>query len=392
MNLPAVLVTDGHLRSSLSVVRSLGRAGYRVYVCGTHTHSLAGASRFVHAQTRVPDPLAWPREFAEAVIRLTRDWKIGVLLPMSEEALLALLPETNRMPGVIVPFPPLETFKRVADKSDVTEVAQAMGIAVPEQVVLRGRSGADLASVEQLTFPLVVKPARSVSGEGPDRAKMAITYVADRTEFDALIATFPLSGFPLLVQRRIRGPGTGVFLLPWNGKLIAQFAHRRIREKPPSGGVSVCAESIAVEPCIVEQSRALLAAFDWSGPAMVEYKQDQATGRLYLMEINGRFWGSLQLAVDAGVDFPALLVASALGACPAPVTSYTIGVQTHWWWGEVDHLISRLRAKNPAPGLGSRTQALKQFLSPGRGVRNEVFRRDDPMPFVRETMNWLRHR
>ncbi len=53
---------------------------------------------------------------------------------------------------------------------------------------------------------------------------------------------------------------------------------------------------------------------------MVEFKADARTGTPYLMEINGRFWGSLQLAIDAGVDFPAILVAAALGA-PIPPRS-----------------------------------------------------------------------
>ena len=42
---------------------------------------------------------------------------------------------------------------------------------------------------------------------------------------------------------------------------------------------------------------------------MVEFKLDARDGVAKLMEINGRFWGSLQLAVDAGVDFPAILSA-----------------------------------------------------------------------------------
>ncbi len=111
------------------------------------------------------------------------------------------------------------------------------------------------------------------------------------------------------------GPGVGVFLLLWEGKLRAAFAHRRLREKPPSGGVSVYRESIALDPVLLERSRRLLESFGWQGVAMVEYKIDERTGTPILMEINGRFWGSLQLAVDAGVDFPRLLIECAEGRC-----------------------------------------------------------------------------
>ena len=124
---------------------------------------------------------------------------------------------------------------------------------------------------------------------------------------------------------------------------------------------------------------------------MVEFKEDRITGRRYLMEINGRFWGSLQLAVDAGVDFPTLLVSAALGGRPVPVTHYKLGVRERWWWGEVDHLLARLRGTS-APGQGSRANAVRVFLRPGPGIRNEVLRADDPWPFVRETIAWLHGR
>ena len=386
-----MLVTDGHLRPSLAIVRSLGRAGYLVYVCAPARKSLAGASRYAVDQAEVPDPLSQPQAFADAVVALTGRWHVQVLIPVSEEALLVLLPAAARMPDVCVPFPPLETFRKASDKGHVTALAATLGLAVPEQVVMRDRAGARDLPVERLRFPVVLKPARSVGGEGADRVKHGVSYANDRTEYDRLVTALPASAFPLLVQQRIDGPGTGVFLLVWRDEVIARFAHRRIREKPPSGGVSVCAESIAADPVTVEQSRALLAALHWSGPAMVEYKEDQVTGRRYLMEINGRFWGSLQLAVDAGVDFPTLLVSAALGNRPVPVTQYALGVRGRWWWGEVDHLLARLRGAS-APGVGGRANAVRAFLRPGPGIRNEVLRADDPWPFVRETIEWLHGR
>ena len=115
------------------------------------------------------------------------------------------------------------------------------------------------------------------------------------------IASLDDAAFPLLIQQRIVGPGTGIFLLVWDGTVRAVFAHRRLREKPPSGGVSVYSESIAAKPDLVERSRLLLERMKWNGIAMIEYKLDASTGVPYLMEVNGRFWGSLQLAIDAGV-------------------------------------------------------------------------------------------
>jgi predicted ATP-grasp superfamily ATP-dependent carboligase len=199
----------------------------------------------------------------------------------------------------------------------------------------------------------------------------------------------------LLLQQRIVGPGIGIFLLLWDGKQAAQFAHRRLCEKPPSGGVSVYRESIAVDEALRDQSRALLEHFAWRGVAMVEYKRDMETGRAYLMEVNGRFWGSLQLAIDAGVDFPRLLAACALAQHVEPVTTYRIGVRSRWWWGQIDHLIGRLRKRGKTaplpPGTVTAGRALADLLiAPFRREDyEEVLWWNDPRPFWNETIRWM---
>jgi predicted ATP-grasp superfamily ATP-dependent carboligase len=128
---------------------------------------------------------------------------------------------------------------------------------------------------------------------------------------------------------------------------------------------------------------------------MIEYKVDALTGIHYLMEINGRFWGSLQLAIDAGVDFPRLLAACALGEPVAEPPSYR-HVRSRWWWGEVDHVVTRLRRPARDLHLATDTPSLARSLcdflaSPLRPRdREEVFRPGDPHPFFRETEQWFR--
>src|SRR5690606_40973673 len=65
----------------------------------------------------------------------------------------------------------------------------------------------------------------------------------------------------------------GVFVVVWGGKLLAAFAHERLREKPPSGGVSIFRRSVAPDPVLLERSLSLLRRFDWQGVAMVEFKR-----------------------------------------------------------------------------------------------------------------------
>lgn len=382
-----VVVTDGEQRSALAIVRSLGAEGYRVVVASAHPAPLAGASTFCVRQVRAPDPSSDEHAYAQFIVELCRESSASWLIPVTELSLRVLLPIRDRVEAQ-VPFPDAATFSAISDKERLLAVAAELGIDVPKQVTVT--SSKDLPASREIAFPLVIKPSRSVHlGH-----KFGVQYALDAAELLATASQMPAAAYPLLLQERIAGPGTGIFLLRCGGKTCAVFAHRRIREKPPSGGVSVVAESIPANPHLVAQSIRLLDAFHWQGVAMVEYKHDTRSGRTVLMEVNGRFWGSLQLAIDAGVDFPKLLLACADGTCPEGPSTYRTGVRTRWWWGDVDSLLLRLRGStqslNLPSGTRGRLSAFSAFLL--ERARNEIFRGSDIGPAVRETINWLRRR
>jgi predicted ATP-grasp superfamily ATP-dependent carboligase len=386
-----VLVLDGEQRAALATVRSLGRAGHLVHVASTVRGSIGGGSRFAASESLLPDPLGGSERYAQAVrdIALTRGAK--VILPITEPATLALLESAEQLSGLTLPTSDLARFRAASDKEAVLALAGSIGIDVPQQWTV---TSADRATIPADAFPVVVKPARSVVGSDGQRKKTTVRYADTPAQLQAVLAELGLIDGPLLVQQRIEGHGVGVFLLRWEGQVVATFAHRRLREKPPSGGVSVCCESVIPPDALIEQSARLLAALDWQGVAMVEYKHDIRSGKDYLMEINPRFWGSLQLAIDSGVDFPALLLALASGQRPQPVHHWRIGVRSRWCWGEIDHLVARLRRSDAelhlAAGSPGKLRTALTVLSPWRPrTRSDVWRWSDPRPGLRESLAWF---
>lgn len=389
-----VIVTDGEQRAALAVVRSLGTR-YRCVVTASSPRTLAAVSRFCAKSVVLPDSLHRPAEFADAILRLTKEESAAVVLPITEPALLAILPIREQLAPAVVPFPDLADVTALTDKRRLLDEAAELGIAVPAQRVLNHRHEIDHTDLSTLDYPVVLKPARSVGEEHGKRAKVAVSYASGPDDLRRKVASLSTASFPLLLQHRVVGPGIGIFLLLWDGEIKAQFGHRRLCEKPPSGGVSVYRESVAADETLLEKSRALLERFRWQGVAMIEYKVDATTGRPYLMEVNGRFWGSLQLAIDAGVDFPAMLVATALGENVTPQRTYKIGVRSRWWWGQIDHLIGRARRRPTAyslpPGTSSASRVLGELLlGPFRRQDyEEILWWNDPGPFLNETMRWV---
>ena len=392
--IPSILVLDGEHRAALAVVRSLGGRGWLVHVGSSVRHSLAGGSRFTASERLLPDPLGGTEAYCRAVAQIVNDAHASLLIPVTEGSTLAVLEQGDLFAKVRIPTSDLERFRRATDKSAVLALATGLGISVPPQWSLSGKRG-EAREIPLERFPVVVKPARSVVGSAGSRYKVGVRYANSPGQLDRLLAEFgPLAG-PFLVQARLEGPGIGIFLLRWEGKVVASFAHRRIREKPPSGGVSVCCESIAAPTGLLAQSASLLEALDWQGVAMIEYKHDLRSDRNYLMEINPRFWGSLQLAIDAGVDFPWYLAQLALGHQLTPVHRWRIGVRSRWYLGEIDHLVARLRHSSadldlPSDAPGVLRTALS-VLTPWRpGQRSDVFRISDPVPSFREVRAWAK--
>jgi hypothetical protein len=120
------------------------------------------------------------------------------------------------------------------------------------------------------------------------------------------------------------------------------------------------------------------------------------------MEINSRFWGSLQLAISSGIDFPSILLSSAKNEPleSTSVTEYRIGVRNRWLWGDFDSVLMILfknRTKLNLPvGHSGRISAILSFLKSFCSELNyDVLSFDDIRPWLRETaqrVGWSREK
>lgn len=364
-----VIVCDADQRSALAVVRSLARAGHDVIVAAHRYPALAALSRGAAASFLCADPSALPNLFADQVEEAAARAGADLVIPLTDASCFALAPTSaaKRVFG-----PSIESLEQAADKAAMTSLAEEQGIPVPKTLYLeRG------ATPPPTIFPIIVKPRRSRVRENGRVRALAVRAAVDGESLDRLLSDLPAGAFPVLLQEMIVGDGVGYFALCRDGEVLAEFFHRRIRELPVTGGVSVLREATPPDPAVRDGARRLLAALRWTGPAMVEFKRG-VDGHAYFMELNGRFWGSLQLAIDAGVDFPALLVKAAQGegfALPA----YRPAARLRHVAGDVEALATVL-AKG-APG-GSRLRYLLSWLQ--TGGRWEIERWSDLQPAFHE--------
>jgi len=178
----------------------------------------------------------------------------------------------------------------------------------------------------------------------------------------------------LLVQDFVKGETYGVEILMHKAEPKAIFVHKRLREYPITGGASTLRVSVKNER-LVKYAVKLLKEMGWQGVAMLEFKLDEKSGKVKLIEVNGRFWGSLPLAIYAGVDFPYLLYKAVIEGDVNPVHNYRVGAVHRWLLpGDLLWLFSSLiyNRKN-------RLHKLLEFLLSFR-VPDDVISLDDFLP------------
>lgn len=385
-----ILVLDGQTNQALACVRSLGRAGSEVFVAATRRRPLAGWSRYSRGRFRLagetPPAFAALRQWAAAR-------GVTLVLPLTERSCVLCNLERSawEAAGIIVGTAPAEQLGLAFDKARTFELARNAGVAIPPTRVPASLAEARTAAAE-VGYPCVVKSRFSNTWDGarflPDPGT---SYVRDAGELEAAVAAHRQGGHWPLIQGFVPGQGKGVFALFESGHPVAWFAHERLRDVRPSGSGSSLRRSAPLDPRLLEPAERLLAAMAWHGPAMVEFRDDGAHAP-YLMEVNGRFWGSLQLTVSAGADFPRWWAEILRGKQIERRTSYATGVTVRWLWGDVKRLLYILAGAPPGyPGrYPSVLQGLRELLGPQpRGTQAEAWQPDDRWPAVGEWVQGL---
>jgi predicted ATP-grasp superfamily ATP-dependent carboligase len=388
-------VTDGEQRATLAVVRALGRGGIPIAVGSAAATSLAGSSRYCTRRVCYPSPRERGSEFQARIFDEMQNGGYRVLIPMTDITMRLVARMREALARLVrVTVPSERQIELAQDKRHVLLLAQRLGIGFPHTSMLHPSENlADVALAAH--YPVVIKPRFSWWPQSGGWVSGNVQYAYNPEELTAKYHESRRLIPEPLVQEKLEGEGRGVFLLLWKGELKAAFCHRRLREKPPWGGVSVYRESIPLDEKLVQKSFALMQAIGWEGPAMLEFKVDKRDGEAKLMEVNGRFWGSLQLAIDAGINFPLMLYRLTNGENVPCEFNYKPGVKSRWLLGDFDHLLIRLTHSSESNGYPktdiSQLRACLNFMKLYEpDMYYEVFRLGDQGPGWYEGKSYIR--
>ena len=362
----ALITEHGSNRGALAAARSLRGAGWTVDVA-TSSRSLTARSRSVRQVFQVRSPSDDPAAFVADIARVIEQAGSEVVFPVDETHLLALSEHRDAL-GAVLPYGSHDVIVRATDRLDVAATAVRCGLATPPTW-----SG----TVEQLegwSGPVVVKgrvPALIGAEGGISRVA---TRIGDAGEARRWLGELHAAGAEAVVQQSVRGRlASAAVLTDGDATVVAECHQTTDRTWPPDAGVSTRACTVAVDRDLSARIAAFLRDLRWVGLVQLQFIVG-SDGTEHLIDVNPRFYGSLELAIRAGVDFPTLWAASATGRPLTASRTPRAGVRYQWLGGDLRHA-----ARSPR---GSLARDVGASLAWSRSAVHPIWSPRDPLPTV----------
>ncbi len=384
-----VLIVGVEPRITIPIARSLHRHGVPVEVAALSQAEATLRSRAISGFIRLPEAdhqTGQSDAVMEFLTKLISQRSYDMLIPATDAALSLVSAHDAALRKLLyLACPSPQVVNRILDKSLTLEFANKAGIRVPSTHRISNVAQLEALSGE-LQFPLVAKPYHKSS-----ETDFKVRYYPAFEDLQQALRNDSALGSRILLQEFAEGDGVGIEILMHSGEPVAIFQHRRLKEVPASGGAAAVAIAEAPEPLLVDQAVTLLRALEWEGVAMVEFRYQRSRRLSSLMEVNGRFWGTVALPIQAGVDFPWYQWQIAHGERPDVPKSYSVGARWRWSAGYIRRWYGLVRTT--AGKAFRHPAALKELVLSFEDlkVRDALWDTADPMPAISEPLRQVKN-
>lgn len=361
-----VLLTNGQQRKTLAAARSLGSRGINIIAAEETRFNPTAFSKYCSKFLVYPSPKETPDKFYEWLRSTIAQYKCDVFFPMDDDTMEVTMGHYEELSKLCsIPVADLNSFKIASDKGESTALAMASGVFCPDTVMPKSLEELESLSLK-IRYPAIIKPRKSSGSRG-----IRVVYNKDELleEYRGIHEKYP---YPIVQDYINLGDKYSVnMIFDREHQIKACYEQKYLRTFPIKNGPSTLTESVSY-PEIAEAAKKLMKNLNWYGVVEVEFVIDSNSGKANFMEINPRFWASVQSAIYAGVDFPWLLYKAALGEDVPETFDYKIGSKCRWLLpGDILHFIfNKERMRMNPPFWGN-----KKY-----GIKDDIISRDDPMP------------
>ena len=308
------------------IPRGLAKAGFAVSLL-IPRNSLAEKSRYVARIGFLPDGATsaqWFQAFAATVTATSP----RLVVPCDDMAFrllqaLVLAPPAQFQPTLQLRLAALIRdslgdpghYRTSTDKTLLPEAAASLGVSVPPFAVHTDASDI-VAFGETHGWPIVVKRRHGFAGQG-------VAICKNRNEIERALNVFaaaeaqervePVEGpASYLAQAHLDGSTQYFQGVAWGRRLLAGYAGEKVVANPEPTGPPTVTRYFR-SPRLRALSEQLVAGFGMTGFFVAEFRTDERTQDVHLIEINRRISPATHLGAARNVDFCAALFAAVQG-------------------------------------------------------------------------------
>jgi predicted ATP-grasp superfamily ATP-dependent carboligase len=302
-----ILILDGEHKNSLAIIRHLGKTNlYEIHTVAYIKNSISFLSKYAKKKFVITNPKVNIEVYVKELLQLLKNDNYLVLIPVSYLSFqICSAHKESILKFTHITIANEESIKSASSKIATYNLAHKLGVPYPD--IIEVNTIDEIKNIE-ISYPCVIKAPYELG-------KNVVEYANNKNELlEKYLKVYKKYNFNdklPIIQKYIQGEGVGFFAFYQKGICKSFFIHKRLREYPVTGGASTAAEGFYNKD-IIEYGKKMLDSLQWEGVAMVEFKKDNSSGIYNLMEINAKFWGSLDLALVSGVNFPQMLIDNAL--------------------------------------------------------------------------------
>jgi phosphoribosylaminoimidazole carboxylase (NCAIR synthetase) len=226
------------------------------------------------------------------------------------------------------------------DKLALADVAARSGVEYPATASAETDAGIDGAAAA-FGLPVVVKAMRSAEADAEGvRLARGATPARDVVQAIAAARRLRSTGVRPIIQAAVSAAEkVNAVVIRSGGRSELRYAHRVNREVPITGGIGVSLETIPAESGdgreAVDALERLCDTVGYEGLAQAEFYRGADDGRLYVLDVNPRLWGSTWFAERLGLRVTERSIRVALGLPSLPPVRYEVGRRFHAPFGEL---------------------------------------------------------
>lgn len=333
----------GDYRQTITIVRSLGRAGFKVVLGCERVHSSTALSRHV-AAVRILDASA-PERYCDSLSGWLRRDSPQFVFPVGEAELRRLVYGGRHtlatLSSWIMPEP--ATVLRCFDKRAMYHLAATLGVPVSPWRPYSGVLGC-LRDAEELGYPVVVKRKDSATMLCGTNAIICRSG-GDFERFLAAAHHDPDCD-SLIVQKHATGQRHNCHFAADGGRIVAFFQQKVLKTDQPDGtGIGIEGVSVVPSPELRAHCERILEHLGYTGIGCIQFLVDERTGSIVFLELNARMDSTAVLPYRLGIDFPLIALRIAAGEPVQAPQRYAIGQRYFYLYGALNVWLAQRRSQ-----------------------------------------------